>query len=117
MQYTEPIPIEVETVSEIHRVLTTVSETAVQTEDSEITDHITTEDSDKEIQMAVTELSHSLEDSVTQILNQDLTITLSQTIITMEDSDPMTTADSDQTADLIVLAVASEEVLPVAEAV
>lgn len=115
MQYTEPIPIEVETVSEIHRVLITVSETAVQTGDSETTDRITTEDSDKEIQMAVTELSHSLEDSVIQILNRDLTIILSQTTITMEVSDLMMEA-SDQ-AEALIQAVVSEAALPEVEAV
>jgi hypothetical protein len=65
--------------------------------------------------MAVTELSHNLEDSVIQILNRDLTIILSQTTITMEVSDLMTEA-SDQ-AEALIQVVVSEVALPEVEAV
>lgn len=104
MLCTEPIPLDsetVETVSAIHRPIT-VSETAVRTAVSETMVHITTEDSDKG--MADIEHSHSQEDSVIQILNQDLIITLSQTTIT-EVSDPMTTEVSDQAEALQVEAL------------
>ncbi len=68
--------------------------------------------------MVVTEEDNSPEDSVIQILNQDLIIIHNQaiTITTTEDSDPMMVAVSDQ-AEVLPVVVLEAAVLQVVEAV
>ena len=68
--------------------------------------------------MVVTEEDNSPEDSVIQILSQDLIIIHNQaiTITTTEDSDPMMVAVSDQ-AEVLPVVVLEAAVLQVVEAV